>query len=96
VKIGDRETQIVVAPDQIPVFKPVAAEKFLGQKRPDPGMLRIMQKRTEVDDLLGGIIELQSQAVSAHVLGMRNTDDGWIHESSLVIFSAETDLWRTK
>ena len=96
MKIGDREAKIVVAPDQISVFKAVTTEIFLGKKRPDIGMLRITQEGTEVDDLLGGIIELQSQAVSAHVLGMRNIDDGWIHESALVIFSAETDLWRTK
>jgi hypothetical protein len=46
--------------------------------------------------LLGGIVELHTQAIISHMLGSRNVDDCWIHGSAFVIFSEETDLWRTK
>jgi hypothetical protein len=44
-------------------------------------MLGLTQERPEVDDLLGGIVELQTQAITTHMLGTRDVDDCWIHES---------------
>jgi hypothetical protein len=43
-------------------------------------MLGLTQERPEVDDLLGGIVELQTQAITTHMLGTRDVDDCWIHE----------------
>ena len=96
VQIGDGEAQIVVAPDQISVFEAVGEEFFLIEKSPGVRMLGITQERPEVDDLLGGVVELQTQAITTHMLGSRDVDDCWIHGSAFVIFSGETDLWRTK
>jgi hypothetical protein len=30
--------------------------------------------------LLGGVVELQTQAITTHMLGIRDVDDCWIHE----------------
>ena len=59
-------------------------------------MLRIAEERTEVDDLFASVVELQAEAVAAHVLGIRNVDDALVHGSGWVIFSVETDLCSTK
>lgn len=78
------------------MLEAVAEEFRLGEKSANVGMLRITQERTEVDDLLGGVIELQTQTMAADVLGMRDIDDDRVHGSVLVILSGETDLCRTK
>jgi hypothetical protein len=96
VQIRDGKTEIVVAPDQVAVLDAIAQEFFLAEKCADTRMLRLPQKRPEVDDLLDAVIELQTQAVTPHVLGVGHVDDGRVHGSGLVIFSVEKDLWSTK
>ena len=80
MQVGDGEAYIVVAPDQISVFEAVGEEFFLIEKSPGVRMLGITQERPEVDDLLGGVVELQTQAITTYMLGTRDVDDCWIHE----------------
>ncbi len=96
VQVRYRKAQVIVSPNQVSVIDAVVQEFFFGKECANVRVLGIAQERTEVDDLFGAVIELQAQAVASYVLRVCHIDDGRVHGSGLVIFSVETDLWRTK
>ena len=96
MQVGNGETQIVVTPDEITMLEAEGAELVRLEKGTHFGMLRVPQKRPEVDRLFATVVEPQAKTIIARLFDARDVDDWRVHGSCLVIFSRETDLWSTK
>jgi len=96
VQVGSGEAQVVITPDEIAMLHTEGAELIGFKKDAHFGMLRIPKKGSEIDLLLNAVVEPQTKAIIACLLDAYDIDDWRIHGSCLVIFSRETDLWRTK
>ena len=96
MQVGHRETQVVVTPDEIAMLETECAELVWLEKGANFGMLRIPQKGPKVDRLLATVVEPQAKTIIASLFDSGDVDGRKAHGSCLVIFSRETDLWRTK
>jgi hypothetical protein len=75
VKVGNGETQVVVAPNQIAMLEAEGAELVWLEKGAHFGMLRVPQKGPEVDSLFGTVVERQAKTIVARLLDARDVDD---------------------
>ena len=96
VKINDRETKIIISPNQITIFDTKSREHCWIEVDPNIGMAGMDQKGFEIDNLFDAIIEGETQAAITGYFSGNDVDGGLAHGSLPVMRSGLMDLCRTK
>ena len=92
VQIGDGENEVVVVPVDVATIERPVQEQFLVEILPDCGVVRLAEKRLEINDRHMSVVERDLQFVSTGVLDAGDFQVGCLgaHLSFLVMISVLT------